>query len=93
MKTLLKKSAILKTISSKSSTYLHTIDADPQEDDSDFDDKEWMDYPTKPTLAHVILNVIAGPFCPETAELFCLAAELICQSSRPILSNSRANLS
>ena len=38
-------------------------------------------------------TVIAGPFCPETAELFCLAAELICQSSRPILSNSRANLS
>ena len=40
-----------------------------------------------------LLTVIAGPFCPETAELFCLAAELICQSSRPILSNSRANLS
>ena len=39
------------------------------------------------------VGVIAGPFCPETAELFCLAAELICQSSRPILSNSRANLS
>lgn len=38
MKALLKKSAILKTISSKISTYLHAIDADPQEDDSDFDD-------------------------------------------------------
>lgn len=41
----------------------------------------------------VKVTVIAGPFCPETAELFCPAAELICQSSRPILSNSRANLS
>ena len=53
MKTLLKKSAILKTISSKISTYLHAIDADPQEDDSDFDDEEWMECPTKPTLAHI----------------------------------------
>lgn len=50
MKALLKKSAILKTISSKISTYLHAIDADPQEDDSDFDDEEWMECPTKPTL-------------------------------------------
>ena len=50
MKTLLKKSAILKTITSKISTYLHEIDADPQEDDSDFDDEEWIDYPTRPTL-------------------------------------------
>lgn len=41
MKALLKKSAILKTISSKISTYLHAIDADPQEDDSDFDDEEY----------------------------------------------------
>ena len=40
MKALLKKSAILKTISSKISTYLHAIDADPQEDDSDFDDRD-----------------------------------------------------
>lgn len=40
MKALLKKSAILKTISSKISTYLHAIDADPQEDNSDFDDEE-----------------------------------------------------
>ena len=46
MKALLKKSAILKTISSKISTYLHAIDADPQEDDSDFDDEEWMECPT-----------------------------------------------
>lgn len=42
MKALLKKSAILKTISSKISTYLHAIDADPQEDNSDFDDEEWI---------------------------------------------------
>lgn len=61
MKTLLKKSAILKTISSKISTYLHEIDADPQEDDSDFDDEEWMDYPVKPTLAHVILDILLSP--------------------------------
>ena len=40
MKTLLKKSAILKTISSKISTYLNEIDADPQDDDSDFDNEE-----------------------------------------------------
>lgn len=47
MKTLLKKSAILKTISSKISTYLHAIDAVPQEDDLDFDDEEWMDLSSK----------------------------------------------
>ena len=58
MKTLLKKSAILKTISSKISTYLHAIDADPQEDDSVFDDEAWMDYPIKPTLAHIILDLL-----------------------------------
>jgi len=40
MKTLLKKFAALKTISSKISTYLHEIDAVPQEDDLDFDDEE-----------------------------------------------------
>lgn len=50
MKTQLKKFAVLKTISSKISTYLHEIDAVPQEDDSDFDDEEWMDYPAKPTF-------------------------------------------
>lgn len=61
MKTLLKKSAILKTISSKISTYLHEIDADPQEDDSDFDDEEWMACPTKPSLAHVILDLLLSP--------------------------------
>ena len=61
MKTLLKKSAILKTISSKISTYLHAIDADPQEDDSDFDDEEWMDHPTKPSLAHTILDLLLSP--------------------------------
>ena len=46
MKTLLKKSAILKTISLKIVSYLHKIDSVPQEDDSDFEDEEWMDYPT-----------------------------------------------
>lgn len=61
MKTLLKKSAILKTISSKISTYLHEIDADPQEDDSDFDDEEWMACPTKPSFAHVILDLLLSP--------------------------------
>ena len=40
MKTQLKKSAVLKTIPSKISTYLHKIDADPQEDDSDFDNED-----------------------------------------------------
>ena len=64
MKTLLKKSAILKTISSKISTYLHAIDADPQEDDSDFDDEEWMECPTKPTLAHIILDLLL--YIPST---------------------------
>ena len=61
MKALLKKSAILKTISSKISTYLHAIDADPQEDDSDFDDEEWMECPTKPTLAHIIIDLLLSP--------------------------------
>lgn len=61
MKTLLKKSAILKTISSKIGAYLHKIDAVPQEDDSIFDDEEWMDYPAKPTLAHVILDLLLSP--------------------------------
>lgn len=66
MKTLLKKSAILKTISSKISTYLHAIDADPQEDDSDFDDEEWMECPTKPTLAHIIIDLLLSPYIPST---------------------------
>lgn len=61
MKALLKKSAILKTISSKISTYLHAIDADPQEDNSDFDDEEWMECPTKPTLAHIVLDLLLSP--------------------------------
>ena len=61
MKTLLKKFTIPKTISSKISTYLHEIDADPQEDDLDFDDEEWMDYPAKPTLAHIILDLLLSP--------------------------------
>ena len=61
MKMLLKKFAVLKTISSKISTYLHEIDADPQEDDLDFEDEEWMDYPVKPTLAHVILDLLLSP--------------------------------
>ena len=45
MKMLHKKFAALKTISSKISTYLHEIDAVPQEDDLNYDDAEWMDYP------------------------------------------------
>ena len=61
MKILLKKFAALKTISSKISTYLHEIDADPQEDDSYFEDEEWMYYPTKPTLSHVILDLLLSP--------------------------------
>lgn len=61
MKTLLKKSAILKTIFSKISTYLNEIDADPQEDDSDFDNEEWMACPTKPALAHTILDLLLSP--------------------------------
>ena len=62
MKTLLKKSAILKTLSSKiGAYYLHKIDSVPQEDDSDFEDEEWIDYPTKPTLSHVILDLLLSP--------------------------------
>ena len=61
MKMLLKKFAVLKTIFSKIGAYLHKIDVVPQEDDSDFDDEEWMDYPTKPTLAHVILDLLLSP--------------------------------
>jgi hypothetical protein len=61
MKTQLKKSAVLKTIPSKIGAYLHKIDADPQEDDSDFDDEEWMNHPTKPSLAHVILDLLLSP--------------------------------
>ena len=56
MKIILKKFAILKTISSKIDTCLHKINSNLQKDSSDFDDEEWMDYPTKPTLAHVILD-------------------------------------
>ena len=61
MKMLLKKFAALKTISSKISTYLHEIDADPQEADLDFEDEEWMDYPAKPTLAHIVLDLLLSP--------------------------------
>ena len=61
MKMLLKKFAVLKTISSKIDVYFHKIDAVPQEDDSVFDDEEWMDYPTKPTLADVILDLLLSP--------------------------------
>ena len=61
MKTMLKKTAVLRTISSKIITYLHEIDADPQEDDSDFVDEEWMNHPTKPSLAHVILDLLLSP--------------------------------
>ena len=55
------KTAVLRTISSKISTYLHEIDADSQEDDLDFDDEEWMNHPTKPSLAHVILDLLLSP--------------------------------
>ena len=61
MKTLLKKSAILKTISLKIGAYLHKIDSVPQEDASDFEDEKWMDYPTKPTPSHVILDLLLSP--------------------------------
>lgn len=61
MKTLHKKFAALKTISSKIGAYLHNIDAVPQEDNSDFDDEEWMDCPTKTTLAHTILDLLLSP--------------------------------
>ena len=61
MKTQLKKFAVLKTIFSKIGAYLHKIDAVPQEDESDFDDEEWMDLPTKPSLAHVILDLLLSP--------------------------------
>ena len=61
MKTLLKKFAVPKTISSKIDTCLHKINVNLQEDSSDFDDEEWMDYPTKPTLAHVILDLLLSP--------------------------------
>ena len=69
MKMLLKKFATLKTISSKISTYLDEIDADPQEDDSAFEDEEWMDCLTKPTLAHIILDLLLSPTyrLPRTA--------------------------
>lgn len=50
MKTLLKKFAVLKTISSKIGAYLRKIDADPQEDDSDFDD-EGMDEPSNKAIS------------------------------------------
>lgn len=63
---LLKKFAVLKTISSKIGAYLHKIDAVPPEDDSVFDDEEWMDYPTKPTLSHVILDLLLSPYIPST---------------------------
>lgn len=61
MKTQLKKFTVLKTISSKIGAYLHKIDAVPQEDESDFDDEEWMDHPTKPSLSHVILDLVLSP--------------------------------
>ena len=61
MKTQLKKFAVLKTIFSKIGAYLHKIDAVPQEDESDFDDEEWMDHPAKPSLAHVILDLLLSP--------------------------------
>ena len=69
MKMLPKKFATLKTISSKISTYLDEIDADPQEDDSAFEDEEWMECPKKPTLAHIILDLLLSPTyrLPRTA--------------------------
>lgn len=61
MKTLHQKSAILETISSKIGAYLHKIDAVQQEDDLYFDDEEWTIHPTKPSLAHVILDLLLSP--------------------------------
>lgn len=61
MKTLHKKFAALKPIFSKIGAYLHKIDAVPQEDNSDFDDEEWMDCSTKTTLAHTILDLLLSP--------------------------------
>lgn len=61
MKTQLKKFAFLETISSKIDAHLHKIDAVPQEDESDFDDEKWIDHPTKPTLTHVILDLLLSP--------------------------------
>jgi len=61
MKTQLKKFAFLETISSKIGAHLHKIDAVPQEDESDFDDEKWIDHPTKPTLTHVILDLLLSP--------------------------------
>lgn len=66
MKTLLKKFAILKTISSKIDTCLHKINVNLQEDSSDFDDEEWMDYPTRPTLPHIVLDLLLSPKCGST---------------------------
>ena len=61
VKTLLKKFAILKTISLKIDTYLHKINVNLQEDSSNFDDEEWMDYPTRPTLPHIVLDLLLSP--------------------------------
>lgn len=61
MKTQPNKFAVLETISSKIGAYLHKIDVVPQEDDSDFDDEEWMNHPTTPFLAHVILDLLLSP--------------------------------
>ncbi len=61
MKTLLKKFAILKNYFLKNRYLPHKINVNLQEDSSDFDDEEWMDYPTKPTLAHVILDLLLSP--------------------------------
>lgn len=58
MKTLLKKSAIIKTISSKISTYLHEIDAVPQEDDLDFDDDAYIG--AVATLARSFSDTVSG---------------------------------
>lgn len=66
IKTQLKKFAVLKTISSKTGAYLHKIDAVPQEYDSDFDNEKWIDHPTKPSLAHVILDLLAAQPCGGT---------------------------
>ena len=32
-----------------------------EEDNSDFDNEEWMDHPTKPSLAHVIHDLLLSP--------------------------------
>ena len=91
MKTQLKKFAVLKTIFSKIGAYLHKIDAVPQEDESDFDDEEWMDHPTKPSLAHVILDLLLSPTyrLPKTVTHLSRWKHLLCLSKVRCLHRAR----